>query len=129
MRAIKNHELSMLKNPPSPTQQHLLYKSPHCCLTPEKYNVIQPPLHETTRATYEFSKDLQAPVLEMRLRGILVDQERRQSVIGQYEVQLSQISHNLSRILTEGLGLAGFNWRSPAQLKDLLYVKLGLPPI
>jgi DNA polymerase-1 len=129
MRAIKTHELSMLNMPLSSTEQHWLYNSLDCCLTHEIFNVIEPQLDETTRATYEFSKALQAPVLEMRLRGILVDQERRKTVIEEYEVQLDFISHNLSRILTEGLGLTGFNWRSPAQLKDLLYTKLGLPPI
>jgi DNA polymerase I-like protein with 3'-5' exonuclease and polymerase domains len=128
VRAIKTHELSMLNMPLSATEQHWLYNSLDCCLTHEIYSVIEPQLDEVTRATYEFSKDLQGPVLEMRLRGILVDQQRRAEVIAEYEKQINFLSANFTRILSEGLGLDGFNWRSPAQLKDLLYVKLGLAP-
>jgi DNA polymerase I len=129
MRAIKTHELSMLNMPLSATEQHWLYNSLDCCLTHEIFHVIEPQLDETTRATYEFSKALQASVLEMRLRGILVDQERRAEVIAEYEKQINFLSSNLDRIMIEGLGITGFNWRSPKQLLDLFYGVLGLPPI
>lgn len=130
MRAIKTHELN-------PTQlglmgqaiQHWIYNGMDCALTHEIYHVIEPQLDETTRATYEFEKSLQGPVLEMRLRGVLVDQERRQQVINEYQVQLSQLATQLERILSEGLGLSSFNWRSPKQLLDLFYTVLALPSI
>lgn len=129
MRAIKTHELTQLNMPLSATEQHWLYNGLDAALTHEIYHVIAPQLDEQTRATYEFEKALQAPVLEMRLRGVLVDQARRGEVIREYEVQLAQLSNQLSRILSEGLGLSDFNWRSPKQLLDLFYSVLALPPI
>lgn len=129
MRAIRTDQLSMLNMPLSQTEQLWLYNGLDTMVTAEVLEIILPQLDDVTRATYEFSKSLQGCVLEMRLRGILVDQQRRAEVIAEYEKQINFLSANFTRILTEGLGLDGFNWRSPAQLKDLLYIKLGLPPI
>ena len=129
MRAIRTHELTQLNMPLSATEQHWLYNGLDCALTHEIYHVIEPQLDDVTRATYEFEKALQGPVLEMRLRGVLVDQERRQQVIGEYGRQLVQIESQLTRILSNGLGLVDFNWRSPKQLLDLFYTVLALPPI
>lgn len=129
MRAIKTHELTQLNMPLSSTEQHWLYNGLDCALTHEIYHVIEPQLDAVTRATYEFEKSLQGPVLEMRLRGVLVDQGRRAEVIGEYGKQLVHLEANLSRLLREGLGLIEFNWRSPKQLLELFYVVLALPPI
>lgn len=129
MRAIRTHELTQLNMPLSATEQHWLYNGLDCALTHEIFHVIEPQLDETTRATYEFEKALQGPVLYMRLRGVLVDQERRGQVINEYQIQLSQLATQLERILSEGLGLSSFNWRSPKQLLNLFYVVLALPPI
>jgi len=129
MRAIKTHELSQLNLPLSATDQHWLYNGLDACLTHEIFHVIEPQLDEVTRATYDFSKALQGPVLEMRLRGILVDQGRRSQVISEYERQLHQLEAQLERVLSEGLGLNDFNWRSPKQLLDLFYGVLALPSI
>ena len=41
---------------------------------------------------------------------------------------VSRMEHNLYRICAEGVG-RGINWRSPAQLIDLLYGVMGIPPI
>lgn len=98
-------------------------------VTSEVLDVLLPQLDETTRATYEFERALQGPVLDMRIRGILVDEEQRQSVIRSYERDLSIIEAGLTRIIREGIGLPEFNWRSPKQLLDLFYGVLGLPPI
>ncbi len=128
MRAIKTHELT----PESIAQmddetKYWIYNALDCCLTAEILDVIKPQLDNTTRATYEFSKSLQAPVLEMRMRGIRVDEGWRQSTIASYRSNLQTIESNLNRILEEGVGCP-INWNSPAQLKRLLYEVLGLPP-
>lgn len=103
-----------------------VYNGLDCCVTAEVLNVIKPQLDDTTNNTYEFSKSLQAPVLEMRLRGIRVDDEWRARTILSYESDLHTIRTNLDRILTEGIGHA-INWNSPAQLRTLLYRVIGLP--
>ena len=130
MRAIKTHELSPIDLAfMSETEKLWVYNGLDCCVTAEVLEVLLPQLDNMTRATYEFSKALQAPVLEMKVRGILVDQERRDEVVREYEHTLSRIQGNLDAIVREGLGLPSFNWNSPAQLKSLLYETLRIPPI
>ena len=54
--------------------QLAVYNSYDVMLTREIFDVTSKLLDETTKATYDFSKALQGPVLDMELRGILVDQ-------------------------------------------------------
>lgn len=105
-----------------------VYNGLDVCVTEEIRGVIEPMLDNTTRSTYEFSKALQAPVLEMMMRGLLVNQTRRATVIREFETKLSQLEHQLKLILVEGVGVdPGFNWRSPKQMATLLYDILQLP--
>jgi DNA polymerase-1 len=89
------------------------------------YNGLDP----TTAKTYRFSCSLQAPVLDMRLRGIRVDTARRDAVVEMYYNRLDRLEHNLDRIVLEGVGMADFNWRSTASLKELFYDRLRIPVI
>lgn len=128
MRAIKTHELSPLTMPTSETEKLWVYNGLDCCITSEVLNAIKPQLDNQSRAIYEFSKDLQGPVLEMRLRGIRVDQRRRMEVIKEYERQSLILSTNLQKILLGAFG-RDYNWNSPAQMLDLFYGVLKLPVI
>jgi len=127
MKAIRTHELTpeALARLGQTELLHI-YNGLDCCVTHEVLDVIKPQLDNVTSATYAFSKSLQAPVLEMRLRGVLVDERWRQETIKSYERDLSAIAGNLNRILLEGIGHP-INWNSPAQLKHLLYHVMGLP--
>src|SRR5215467_13910700 len=129
MKVIKTHELSPLTVPQSETEKLWIYNGLDCCVTNEVLHVIKPQLDNQTRATYEFSKELQAPVLEMKLRGVLVDFQIRDKVIKEYEAQLKQLVEQLNYIVREGLGMTGVNYASPKQLQELFYERLGLPPI
>lgn len=82
-----------------------------------------------TSATYDFSRSLQGPALEMSLRGVLVDQNRKAEVIDEFYDQIDTLERSLSRIVLEGVGMAGFNWRSPKDLQTLFYDRLDIPPI
>lgn len=109
------------------TEKYWIYNGLDSCVTDEVLRTIEPQLNNQTRATYEFEKELMAPVLEMKLRGILVDQARRDRVIADFQKKVDVLEENLHAILGEGVG-HNINWRSPLQLKDLLYGTLGLPP-
>lgn len=105
-----------------------IYNGLDCCVTEEVLQACLPMLDDVTGKTYEFSRALQAPVLEMMMRGLLVNQTKRATVIREFETKLATLEHQLMKILVDGIGMPStFNWRSPKQLGDLLYEVMGLP--
>ena len=120
MKVIKTNELNPLTMPQSETEKLWIYNGLDCCVTNEVLHVIKPQLDNQTRATYEFSKELQAPVLEMKLRGVLVDYQLRDKAIAEYEAQMDTLSSNLNYLVREGIGMpGGINFGSYKQLKEL----------
>jgi len=106
-----------------------VYNGLDCCVTLEVLNAIRPQLDDTTSATYAFSRALQGPALEMRLRGILVDQRRKKEVIDQFYDHIDRLETQLDEIVLDGVGLHTFNWRSNPDLHNLFYNHLQIPPI
>lgn len=102
------------------------YNGLDCCVTLEVFNVIEEMLDETTRRTYEFSKALQAPIMEMSMRGVLVDQGRRYKVLNQTKDDIARVKGQLDEIIREGIGVE-VQWSSPKQLNFLFYEVLELP--
>src|SRR5882762_6190167 len=88
-----------------------------------------PQLDPVTSATYDFSRALQAPALEMGLRGVRIDQHRKNEVIDDFHDKIEMLQRNLERIVLEGVGLPHFNWRSNQDLQTLFYGRLGIPTI
>lgn len=109
------------------TERDFIYNGLDCCITHEVLTAQLSQLDSVTAETYAFSKALQAPVLEMKLRGVKVDLARRSEVIDSYFDTLDMLERNLERIVLEGCGMPHFNWRSTADLKLLFYTKLGIP--
>lgn len=105
-----------------------VYNGLDSAITLNCFEEMEQELDDITRETYEFSKALQGPALEMRLRGVAVDQTRKAEVIDELHEQLEVLEHGMERIVREGVGMPGFNWRSNADLHALFYGKLGLPP-
>lgn len=106
--------------------QDWIYNGLDCCLTEEILRATLPQLDDVTTPTYEFSKSLQAPILEMMMRGVLVNQNTKFRIMQKFEKQLAQLEHQLDRIVQEGIGVT-LNWRSPKQLGQLLYDVMQLP--
>lgn len=119
-----------------------VYNGLDTAVTLEVLYALERQLDNTTAATYNFSRALQAPILEMTTRGVLVDQRKRVEVLRMYEAQLEMLDANLTRIVNEGIGFSTpanvYNkrtrktsrwWRSNDQLKNLLYDVMRLPPI
>ena len=105
------------------------YNGMDTLLTFELLDTLLPQLDNTTATTYAFSRALQAPVLEMKLRGVRVDQARRQEVIDQFSDHLETLQRNLDRIVLDGVGMPAFNWRSNDNLRELFYDRLQIPEI
>lgn len=114
----------------NPSEVYWVYNALDCCLTSELRDVLKAKLDETRGATYAEALRMQAPVLEMMLRGVLVDTSHRARVVKDFEQKLEHLNAAFQRICIEGLGLeGGVNWNSPLQVKSLMYVSLGMPVI
>ncbi len=127
MRIIKTHEM----NPEelSPWERDQVYNGLDVCVTRDCLDAMLPQLDEHTEKTYEFSKALQGPTLEMRVRGVLVDQARKAEVIDEYYAIMETLEAQLERIVLDGVGLPSFNWRSHRDLHRLFYDTFGLPTV
>src|SRR5215469_1528404 len=95
--SLKSHDLN-------PTDQLCAYNGLDCCITYEVLERLLPQLSSTTRVTYDFSRALQGPVLDMNSRGIRIDEERRQAVIEDYRRIIWDLTDSLNGILREGIG-------------------------
>jgi DNA polymerase-1 len=104
-----------------------IYNGLDCCVTLEVLGELLKQLTPTTAATYQFSRDLQGPILEMNMRGLLVDQERKEDVLTVYRSSIIRMQEELNTIVEEGIGAKAAIWRSPKQLCELFYDVLGLP--
>jgi DNA polymerase-1 len=105
------------------------YNGLDCCVTFEVFEALEGQLDNQTRSTYEFSKALQAPVLDMRLRGIAIDIAERDRLLDEYENDIEEYIETLEDIVVRGLGVYGFNWRQPRDLHNLFYEVLDLPHV
>lgn len=127
MRILETDKLNPEKL--NDTERLWVYNGYDCGITLEVLDVLLGELDNNTSSTYQFSRSLQGPVLEMRLRGVLIDQRAKLAAIDTLEARLDRLEDQLSTIVAEGCGFYGFNWRSPAQLKELFYDHLGIPEI
>jgi DNA polymerase-1 len=128
MKIIRTNEVD--PSDLSDQEREYVYNGMDCCVTAELLDVLQPQLDEATAATYDFSRQLQGPVLEMRLRGIKIDQARRAEVIEEYSDQLDRVEAQLERIVGEAFGVWQFNWRPNSRdLPGLFYDTLDIPPV
>jgi len=108
-----------------------IYNGLDVCVTAEVYNVLIKQLEtepENVRRTYNTALSKLAPIMEMSLRGTLIDEEARQVTITSLEQDLNELDKKFQRIMQEVFG-APMNWRSPVQLKNLFYGILGLKEV
>lgn len=106
--------------------QLYVYNGLDCCLTREVKDAILPQLDNHTAATYNFSRELQGPVLEMDLKGLLVDETERQHSLQIFKKRLDLLEMHFNTILRDGIG-AVCEWNSPAQVAHLFYKVLQIP--
>lgn len=112
----------------SSQEKEFIYNGLDCCVTLEVLHALKPSIDNLTGNVYTFSRDLQAPVLEINMRGILVDIEERDRLCHQYEGQIARVQEQFRRLICEGVGLdREINWNAPDQLKYLFYEVMKLP--
>jgi hypothetical protein len=91
--------------PPSQTEGLWFYNALDCCVTLEVFEAIEPQLDEITRPVYNHALELQGPILEIEMRGILIDQGNVQQVAAGLMRDLDYLHEALKEILIEGVGL------------------------
>jgi DNA polymerase-1 len=127
MRVIKTHQLDPRSI--NRMEKDWIYNGLDACVTRELFDILLPQLDDYTRATYRFSRDLQGPALEMRLRGVRVDMQRRNEVINECAGVLDKLECGLERLVYEGVGMPAFNWRSNPDRQRLFYDVLRIPVV
>jgi len=113
----------------SATQIEAIYNALDCCVTHEIFTEQGKNLDDIARKTEEFSYALMAPVMEMSLRGVRIDEVRRTEVLNEYLKNHARVKRNLLRIVEEGIGFKNFNYRSPTQVGKLFYDVMGFKEI
>lgn len=126
----------------SHSEREWVYNALDVCVTYEVRNNLIPLLDTDTGKTYSFSRSLQAPVLDMSMRGILVDEAHRAETLESFRKKIEILERRLTRIVSEGIGIDlppnTFDkktgkwkvwWRSIPRLKNLFYDVLGFTPI
>lgn len=107
-----------------------VYNCLDCCLTAEVDIALEEKHDDVSRAMYNRALDMQAPIMDMMLRGTLTDDESRQRVLTARQKELNHLETVWHRLCREGLGLTyPVNWRSPKQLLEFFFITLNAPEI
>jgi DNA polymerase I-like protein with 3'-5' exonuclease and polymerase domains len=108
-----------------------VYNGLDCCLTHEVFTKIWAEHHNShpgASITYNFERALQAPVMEMMLRGFKVNPGARELGMKQVEANLSRLN-TVIQTLSQAIWDREINPNSGAQLKEMFYNHLGIEPI
>lgn len=96
-----------------------LYNGLDCCITVEVWRKRLDHFDANTWMTYLNEKDIQAPALEMQLRGIHIDETAAQSEINTLSNEIATLESYFRELMLAAYGKE-VNWRSPDQLKKML---------
>lgn len=108
-----------------------IYNGLDVCVTAEIYTTLKDQLDNETPGVqdiYYTALAKMAPIMEMSLRGTLIDEEARQRTLYSLETINAKLNAKFQRIMEGFLGHE-LNWNSPKQLQYLFYDKLGIKPI
>lgn len=114
----------------SADETYWVYNGLDCCITEEIRGKLDAQLDKVTRPLYEHTIEMQAPILDMMLRGIRIDETHRKIALDKAEAEKKRLTALLHRILREGCGYEKpFNAGSHTQVKWLFYDFLNLKVI
>lgn len=111
----------------SPSGYQQVYCGLDCCLTTEVFEEIGK-TYGASGGIYSFERALQAPYLEIMLRGFAVDQYARRQASAELEQRITQLQQILDE-LAEAVWDRPLNPRSPKQLQEFFYSKMRLPEV
>lgn len=102
-----------------------VYNGLDCCITFKVFKALEQQLQTKplVRRTFEFERDMQAPALEMMLRGFLVDKDRSHEVMARarrMQARLQDILDKLWTVVFDVPPEKHFLANSPTQIKLFL---------
>lgn len=108
-------------------EREQIYNGLDSCITLEIHNKLveeypNPPI------SYTFARALQAPAMEMMLRGIKVDETERREAIIKLQHRMAEMQSQLNRMAKAVWGTE-LNPRSPIQLQQFFYKFMRIPKI
>lgn len=108
--------------------QHQTYNGLDCCLTLEIFEALwaEAQFEPAALKVYQFERDLQAPAMDMSLRGFALDIAERSNAINILQANRQRLEFILFRYAMAVWGKP-LNPQSPAQLIDFFYRHMGLP--
>ncbi len=107
---------------------HWVYNGFDCLITHEITDVLLPLLDSSSRRIYDFERALQAPALEMMLRGILVDKALCAELALEFRSKKEKLEHVLN-LFSNAIWDRNINPDSPKQLKTLFYKVMRIPKV
>lgn len=110
----------------TPMQQEWVYNSLDCAVTAECWENINEFVGDDTRKTYGFVKGLQAPAMNMAIRGISINIKKRNKWIAELSARTHTLSDYLDQLAT-AVWNQPLNANSPKQMVDFFYGVLNVP--
>lgn len=104
-----------------------VYNGLDCCVTQEVLGEIGKQTN-FPREIYDFERALQAPAMEMMLRGFKVDQFERQQAMAEFSKSIARLDFQLQK-LAHAVWDKPLNPNSHIQVKDFFYKAMGLPEV
>lgn len=121
-------ELTAASSSNSENHRQWFYNGMDSLITREILDKMLPLLDENTSNVYSFERGLQAPALEMMLRGILIDETERVSLTMEFQKKFNQLEDLINTFANAVWG-KDLNPRSPQQLKSFFFEHMKIPPI
>lgn len=81
-----------------------IYNGLDCTVTREVHDELSRVDDNISTSTYRQGMELQAPIIDMGLRGVRVDLKRRSEVLEKYQKEKDHLYARLERIMKEGVG-------------------------
>ncbi len=110
-----------------------IYNGLDVCVTAEIFEALRDQIETDevcVQETYQMALDKLAPIMEMSLRGTLIDEKSRQATLREFEKELAILDKKFQRLYRGCFDApSDMNWRSPLQLKNLFYGILRLKEI
>ena len=120
MALVPTHHLTPKSIAALPGNDRLqIYNALDCCLTLEVFEEISRG-YNAPPEIYSFERALQAPYLEMMMRGFRVDRISRDAAAANLRTRIEVIQRRLDR-LAAAVWDKGLNPRSPKQLSEFFY--------